>query len=119
MRKSEVFKAAATHSTAEARQGFINNAKYFFDKSVDQLSRRPTKTLCRPMVLMLTLGHSQGYFDTSPPPTAPSPAGDHDFGEPETFVPQKERVKRKLLWAGTTGVLVAVVAAMIGYILWG
>lgn len=119
MRKSEVFKLAATHSTAQERQTFLQNARYFFDKSVDQLSRKPTKTLCRPVVLMLTLGYSQSYFDTRELPKAPLPDGEHEFGEPETFVPQKERAKQKLLWFGAIGVALAVIAAMVGYILWG
>ncbi|MGB6848246.1 MAG: hypothetical protein WBG05_08595 [Thermoanaerobaculia bacterium] len=118
MRKSEVFKLAASHSTAETRQLFLERARYFFDRSVDQLSRKPTRTLCRPVVLMLTLGYSQSYFDTRPVPTAPPPDEKHDVGEPETFVPQKERAKRKLLRAGAIGVALMGVAAMIGYMLW-
>jgi hypothetical protein len=118
MRKSEVFKLAASHSTAETRQLFLERARYFFDTSVDQLSRKPTRTLCRPVVLMLTLGYSQSYFDTRPVPTAPPPDEAHDFGEPEAFVPQKEHAKQKLLRAGAIGVVLIGVAAIVGYMLW-
>ena len=67
---------------------------------------------------MLTLGYSQSYFDTRPLPTAPPPDEEHDFGEPEAFVPQKERAKRKLLWAGAIGVVLTMVAAILGFMLW-
>lgn len=56
-----------------------------------------TRTLARPVVLLLSNGLTHAYFQLNPDSTAPPVPGPHDFGRPEVFVPQKVRAKRRLL----------------------
>jgi hypothetical protein len=112
MRKSDVFKYAALHAEGAERARFLERAQYFFNYSVTKLTEMPTRTLARPVVLMLSYGFMQAWFDKHPDATAPAPAvRSMDFGKPQTFVPQKVRAKRRfaLLAVAGTGVVVVLV----------
>ena len=95
MRKSDVFAFAAKHSDGEARARFLERADFFFHSSVSSLTSKPTRTLTRPVVLMLT----NGFMHAGMPREARMPAAPPDaaarFGEPEQFVPQKIRALRR------------------------
>jgi hypothetical protein len=118
MRKSEVFNYAAQHSRGDERQLLRERARFFFDSSVEQLSSAATRTMCRPLVLMLSLGYRQGYFDTRGVPEARAPGQAYEFGEPEVFLPQKERAKRTLVRAGMVGAVLTMVAGLVGFVVW-
>jgi hypothetical protein len=65
-----------------------------------------TRTLARPVALLLSYGFSRAYFIRCPEAAAPPPAGEHDFGRPEVFVPQKARAKKRfVLLVGAFAVL--------------
>jgi hypothetical protein len=103
IRKSEIFKYAAKHAAGAERAQFLERSQYFFDSCVGTLSKMPTRTLARPVVLLLSYGFMHAYFQKHPDEAAPEPAtAVHDFGRPQTFVPQKQRALRrfKLLAAG-------------------
>jgi hypothetical protein len=74
--------------------------------------------MCRPLVLMLSLGYRQGYFDTRGVPEARAPGQAYEFGEPEVFLPQKERAKRTLVRAGMVGAVLTMVAGLVGFVVW-
>jgi hypothetical protein len=99
MRKSEIFKLAALCSQAEERQRFIERADFFFNYSVEKLQTMPTRSLCRPVVLMLNFGYMHAWFkqhsDASFPP---APIENPDFGTPTNFVPQKTIALRRAKW---------------------
>jgi hypothetical protein len=107
MRKSEVFKYAALHATGEERAHFLERAEFFFCDSVTRLSGMKTRTLCRPVVLMLKYGFMHAWFKQHPEASAPVPVVEYDFGKPQKFVPQRARAKRRF------GVLVAFLAALL------
>jgi hypothetical protein len=107
MRKSEIFKYAAKHSSSTERSRFLERSEFFFRFSVETLSRMPTHRLARPVVLLLSYGFMHSHFQKHPEESAPPPEKeDHDFGRPEVFVPQKARaLKRfKVLAAGAAAV---------------
>jgi hypothetical protein len=97
MRKSEVFKFAAKHAAGEERARFLERAEFFFRYSVAALRGMKTRTLARPVVLLLSYGYMHAFFQHHPGAAAPPPAPGHtDFGRPEVFIPQKVRALRRL-----------------------
>jgi hypothetical protein len=119
MRKSEVFQFAAKHATGAEREKFLERAEFFFRDSVSRLSAFPTRTLARPVVLMLSFGYMHAHFQKHPEESAPPAVEVKDFGTPQEFVPQRVIAKKraKLLAAcGFAGGLVGAVA-LVGWLL--
>jgi hypothetical protein len=97
MRKSEVFQFTAMHATGAERARFVERAEFFFRYAIGKLSAMPTRTLARPVILMLSFGWSRAWFRHHPGASAPAPAIKlPDFGRPVRFVPQKAQAKRRL-----------------------
>lgn len=98
MRKSVMFRFAARHAEdGEERRRFEERAGFFHRVSVDQLASMPTRTLCRPVVILLSIGYGQAFHERVGEQAAPAPAESLDgLGEPRTFVPQKQRAMRRL-----------------------
>lgn len=95
MRKSEIFKYAYKHATDEDRIRFLERSEFFFRYSVEKLSTMPTRTLARPVVLLLSYGYMHAYFQKNPNESGPAPPSVLDFGKPEVFVPQKVRALQR------------------------
>ncbi len=117
MRKSEMFRGLARYTGGDERALLLERARFFFDVSLRQLERLETRSFCRPLVLLLVLGHGQAWFDRRPlldEPAAESPPG--DWGEPPRFVPQKQRAIRRaaMLAALTAAAAAALWLAWIG-----
>lgn len=111
MRKSDVFRIAALHGAGAEREQFLERAEFFFQYSVATLSAMPTRTLARPVVIMLTTGFGRAWFqrqrDRLPDavPRREWPAAWTD----NPFVPQKMRALRRLA-------AMAVVATTAGFL---
>jgi hypothetical protein len=120
MWKSDVFKFAALHATGAERERFLERAKYFFEGSVNTLQPMPTKTLCRPVVLLMNHGWMQSWFAQHPDETRPAPKVENvDFGKPTVFVPQKTialKRAKKLLVAGVVSGF-ALIVTLVGWLL--
>jgi hypothetical protein len=112
MRKCEVFQLAALHATGAERARFLERADFFFRYSVRTLSGMATRTLARPVVLLLSNGFSRAYFQQNPDAAAPGPAAGEDFGRPEVFVPQKERAKKRFLLLAAAATIAALLGAV-------
>jgi len=98
MWKSDVFGFAARHAEGAERAVFLERSEFFFDRSVDTLSRLATRTLTRPVVLLLGRGFLHSYLQHHAEVTMPAPNGaSDDIGPPGTFVPQKMRAKQRLV----------------------
>jgi hypothetical protein len=112
MRKSEIFDYAARHASGAERERFLERAEFFFRYSTTTLSGMPTRTLCRPVVLMLAYGFQRAYFrrhlEESTAIPAEPPA---DFARPAMFVPQKAKAKKR--FAVLAGASAAVFAAAV------
>ncbi len=104
MWKSEVFIFAAAYSAGEERARFIERSTFFFRYAIATLAGMKTKTLTRPMVLLLSHGYMAGYAQRHVESLdMPAPTTVRDFGAPQVFVPQKTRAKKRF---------VAIVAAL-------
>lgn len=111
MRKSDVFAFAARHASGEERNRFLERSAFFFRSSTATLAEMPTRTLARPVVLLLSNGLMQAFLKHHPETSAPPPADTvPDFGQPQHFVPQKSRAMRRARAVAIT-MLFAVLAA--------
>ncbi len=113
MRKVEVFQYAAKHASGVEKAKYLERASWFFDYVQNTLSEFETKSLCRPVILMMKYGWSRNWWRENPTATAPetdTAVSADTFGEWSMFVPQKAKaVKRAklLLVAGVAFVFVA------------
>jgi hypothetical protein len=112
MRKSDVFAFAAKHASGAGRDRLLERAEFFFHASVSKLSGLPTRTLTRPVVLMLT----NGLMHAGCPASATAPEGPRlsaaDSGSPVHFVPQKTRALERASRLTAAAALVATAAAI-------
>jgi hypothetical protein len=107
IRKSDVFFYAALHAT-EDRQLFMERARFFYEYSLTTLQQTATRTLARPVVILLTSGFLHAWMIRYPLAAAERPAMSEQHGQPEKFVPQRElAIRRAALLAA--GMLVALV----------
>jgi hypothetical protein len=112
MRKCEVFAHAAQHASGAERLRFAERARFFFDDSVSTLLNAATRTLARPVVLML----SNGFMYLGPHALQERSGGGAEttpgrLGPPQTFVPQKVRAKKRAAVVAIGGAI-ALLAAL-------
>ncbi len=111
LRKSQVFDFAALHAPEDGRARFVERARFFFDYAIRTLGEMPTRTLTRPMVLVLAYGFMRGAVGRSAKRSGPddeTPSA--GFGRPAPFEPQKTTAKRRFLLAAFT------LAAVVGFL---
>ena len=99
MRKSDIFKLAARHSRGNERQTFLERSDFFFRTSTETLARMPTRTLARPVVIMLTHGFMHAWFQQPDAPIDAVVVPPADYGTQEVFRPQMEGARKRLLTA--------------------
>src|SRR5262249_32719477 len=80
-------------------------AEFFFRASVEELTSAKTRSLTRPVVIMMTCGFMHAYWQAHPDETAPRAPTEVVFHAPERFVPQRQRVLAKLPLAGALVVM--------------
>ena len=105
MRKCEVLLLASLHaSDAAERQRLRDRAAFFFASSTETLHGMPTRTLARPVVILLMNGFRMGWFTAHADASAPAPeAGTPcDFGTPCSFTPQRLRAVTRAKWVART-----------------
>jgi hypothetical protein len=113
--KSEVFLYGARHSLGDERARFVERSSFFFEYAVRTLSSMNTRTLARPMTLLLSRGHMAAYFARHPGALASSvPVISKVFERPTAFVSQKQRAKQRLVIL-LAAVFAAAVLAAIAY----
>ncbi|WP_417737603.1 hypothetical protein [Rosistilla oblonga] len=118
MRKWHVLQHATLYqSDRERRKAYQTKADYFFDDVCATLTESPTKSLCRPVVLMLNFGWQRGWFKSNPDALRLQAPVSGDFGWHAEFVPQRTiavRRFKRLVFAGG-GAIAALATAMIVY----
>jgi hypothetical protein len=117
MRKSDVFAHAARHADAGDRALFMERAEFFWRNSVTTLGSFATRTLCRPIVVLLSSGLMYPWLVRHPEGSAPSGTTFDDFGPFERFVPQKAVALRRiklLMVAGAVLAVTLVAAVLLG-----
>jgi hypothetical protein len=97
LRKAAVFEFAARHTRDDAaRACFLARADGFVDYAIAALRQSPTGHLTRPLVLLLAYGFQRPTADLT---AARPPALDAPFAR-ESFVPLRQRLRRRLVLAG-------------------
>ena len=113
VRKSEVFAFAARYANGDLRERFLERSRFFFEASMATLAASATRTLARPVVLLLSYGHSDAVLrdlaTRAAPATLPT---DCNHGTPTVFVPQKQRAIRRALGVAVAGGVTIVVVAL-------
>lgn len=118
MRKCEIFHQAALHCDDAERERFRERADYFFNYVVTTLSQMPTKSLCRPVVLLLNYGFAHDWFKKHPDFRVPRVVDQKfDSGKPTVFVPQKQIAIRraKLIIVACATLFLLAVCSLIYY----
>jgi hypothetical protein len=106
IRKSEVFRLAARHSSGGERERFIERSRFFYEYAISTLEASPTRALTRPVVILLNNGYAHGR--TSELPTAQVPA--KAFPPPAAFVPQRAIATKRAMVLTAIGAVTAVLA---------
>ncbi|WP_146596299.1 RIFT barrel domain-containing protein [Novipirellula galeiformis] len=117
MRKWHVLQHAAQYEgEAKKRERIQAKAGFFYDDVCDSLSTFKTRSLCRPVVLMLNFGWQRDWFRRHSDHTRLDSPLSKDFGEPQMFVPQRQiaigRFK-KLVVAGVAVFSLIVIVAVV------
>ncbi|WP_145387212.1 hypothetical protein [Stieleria neptunia] len=117
MRKWHVLQHATLYQPdPEKRRKYQEKADFFYNYCVDYLTESPTKSLCRPVVLMLNFGWQRDWFLAHPSELRIDRPIEKDFGEPQTFVPQRTiaiRRFKQLVVAGGVGFVLLVLALLL------
>jgi hypothetical protein len=113
IRKCDVLLFASLHARDDTeRQSFRRRATFFFDAAVTSLAGMATRTLARPVVILLSNGVRMAWFvehpEASLPPAETSPV---ELGGPAAFVPQRQRAVARAKWLAG---LVAAAALAVG-----
>jgi hypothetical protein len=114
IRKSDIFCYAAMLAEGPERDRFLERADFFYRNACDTLMAMPTRTLARPVVVMLTSGFLWPWMAARRDFRLPiGPA--IEAGVPVKFVPQRTIAIRraKLIVAGTA----AATAAMLTWLI--
>jgi len=104
LRKVEAFQYAAKYTGGPARDLFLERAAWFFETSLAKLDTFPTKSLCRPVVLLMNFGWSRNWWLQSKVPTM-EPTDPGIFGEWRMFVPQKAKAMKRAKLLAAAGVV--------------
>ncbi len=97
IRKAAVFEFAARHTPEEgARASFLARADSFVDYSIRTLLEAPTGRLTRPLVLLLAYGVQRPMAELS----AALPSAPLELFVRKPFTPLRQRVIKRLAWAG-------------------
>jgi hypothetical protein len=101
LRKTDIFNFAAKHARDAEREQFLERARFFFDTSVSSLRASSSRTLARPLVLLMAHGfaHSAFTHDVQLAPLATA-VPDGFLAELPQFVTQKALATRRALVLG-------------------
>ncbi|HEY3884661.1 MAG TPA: hypothetical protein VGL62_05600, partial [Vicinamibacterales bacterium] len=108
VRKSDVFYHAALHAEGAERDRFVERAEFFFGWATRTLGQMQTRTLARPIIVLLSSGLMKPWYEAVPRPALPAARqANLDFGAPAEFIPQKQIALRraKLGLAAAIGIL--------------
>lgn len=114
VRKSDVFYHAALHAEGAERDQFIERGRFFFTYAMKTLAQMPTRTLARPIIVLLSSGLMKPWYEAERRTPLPLATGAHfDFGQPTVFVPQKKIAMRRAKLALAIGAGVIVLLLML------
>lgn len=97
IRKADVFAYGAKYGKGVFREKALEKSRLFFKRSLDDLNTFESRYLTRPLVVLMVNGSSHEAFLKKIPELDLPESNNIDWGEPQRFVPQKERAKKKAL----------------------
>lgn len=116
MRKCESLQWAAKFADSDRRRTYLQKARFFFDTACQQLLQSPRRSLCRPVVLLLTNGYSRTWFQTHGDTLPRLPEGlKTDFPPKSRFTTQKQRA---ILRVKQLAIAASVATLVIAFVLW-
>jgi hypothetical protein len=92
LRKANVLRLAAAHAQEPIRSKLVLRARELADRSWSDLRRFESRTATRPVAIVMSEGLRDAYFRVFGVSPAPEPLSQHDFGAPQAFLPQRQRV---------------------------
>jgi hypothetical protein len=97
LRKADVLIWAAQHAPAGERAGFLERSRFFYDYALNALASSPTSHFTRPLVLLLSQGVRDGWFQAHGVPVLPAAVSSAPEAAtpPRPFEPQKTRAIRR------------------------
>lgn len=96
IRKCHILHLAAKYGPEQKRQAYSQKAAYFYTRCIEDLLSFKTAYLTRPLVIMAAYGYVHEYFLKN---GYDHPYSSHfyDFGQPQTFIPQRMRIKNNFI----------------------
>jgi hypothetical protein len=96
LRKANVLRLAAAYADEPIRSSLLRRGHDLAERAWSDLLRFPSHTMARPVAILMTEGVRDRYFRTHEVQGAPRSPVQHEFGTPESFVPQRLRVFKQL-----------------------
>src|SRR5262249_38801208 len=93
LRKGNVLRLAARHAEEPLRGRLIKRGLEFAERAWADLLRFESRTTTRPLAIMMREGTVDLSLRQDELPPAPPPPEAYDFGQPQRFIPQRQRVK--------------------------
>jgi hypothetical protein len=88
VRKSDVFCMAALHGDESERDRFLERGQFFFHSAISTLQKMPTRTLARPVIVLLSSGLVWPWQRRHPNYIFPAAPATEPVSRPP-FVPQR------------------------------
>jgi hypothetical protein len=96
LRKANVLRLAASHADESLKTRLWCRARELADRAWADLHRFESRSVTRALAILMAEGLRDSYFRARPPKPLPCPADEHDFGQPQRFQPQRERIRARL-----------------------
>jgi hypothetical protein len=96
LRKGNVLRLAAVYTDEPLRVRFLQQAHEFSQRSWQDLFRFGSRTATRPVAILLVEGLKDHLLRTSEVARPVDSAGNHGFGDPSHFIPQRNKVRSQL-----------------------
>jgi hypothetical protein len=96
IRKGNVLRLAAGFAGEPLRSNLHRKGNHIAERAWQDLHSFETRTVTRVSALVMAEGVKDVYLRKSPLPSQPRPSQEYTFGQPENFVPQKQRVLARL-----------------------
>ena len=91
-RKANVLRLAARHAEEPLRSRLLARGDELARRAWHDLERFSSRHVARAVAILMTEGMRDGYFRATVMDSAPAPEAQCNFGRPEIFVPQRQRV---------------------------
>jgi hypothetical protein len=95
-RKANVLRLAVVHAEPPFRDRLLKRGQELVDRAWADLRRFASRTSARAAAILMTEGSVDAYFRTREIPQASIAPISYDFGRPDSFVPQKLRVRSQV-----------------------